>query len=79
MKRGRPSGWMLQNRMQRVDVPQMPTKWERFLYKNSIADPIAALRNGKRSVIREWVSRNHDSCYIPLEVLQELGCSTRYD
>lgn len=81
MKRGRLSGWQLANRkMQRLEiVPSMPTRWDRFLFKHSIDDPMVALQNGKRSIIREWVHRNHDSAYVPLTVLEELKCKTRWD
>ena len=80
-KRGALSGWQLRNRkMQRHDiVPAMPTRWERFCYANHIDDPLAALGNGKRKLISDWVYKNHDNAFIPELILEELQCKTRWE
>lgn len=81
MKRGRPSGWQLNNmRMQRHEVvPATPTRWERFCYANRIDDPMAALQNGKRKLIIDWVHKHHDNAFIPENVLESIGCSSRWE
>ena len=81
MKRGRPSGWMLNNRrmQQKELVPVMVTRWERFLWANKIADPLLALKNGKRKLITEWVHKHHDNAFIPENVLEYLSVTSRWE
>ena len=76
----KPNGWQLRNlNMQRKEVPPaMPTQWERFCVKNGIVDPLVALQNGKRRVIKEWVLAHYNSLYCPEDVLIELGIESRW-
>ena len=81
-KRGRPSGWQLRNAkmLSRWEVvPAVPTRWERFCYANRIDNPLIALRNGQRALIAEWVLRNRDTAFIPMDVLDFLSITTRWD
>lgn len=78
----RPNGWQLRNsklKSKFEKVPAMPTRWERFCYTNRIDNPLAALQNGKRKLIADWVYKNHDNAFIPELVLEELQCKTRWE
>ncbi len=81
MKRGRLSGWQLTNRkLQRVEiVPPVPTKWDMFCFANRIDDPMIALRNGQRVIIAGFVLKHKDSAFIPIDVLDFLSITTRWD
>ena len=76
----KPNGWQLRNlNMQRKEVPPaLPTHWEIFCLKNKIGDPLAALQNGKRKIIKDWVLRNYNTVYCPEDVLIELGLESRW-
>ncbi len=66
--------------MQRVEiVPPVPTKWDRFCFANHIDEPMIAVRNGQRALIVEWVLRHRDSAFIPIDVLDFLSITTRWD
>ena len=79
-KRGALSGWQLTSRkMQRKEiVPAMPTRWDRFCYANRIDDPLEALSNGKRKLVRDWVLRHYNNSFVPEKVLEELQIETRW-
>ena len=78
----RPNGWQLRNsklKSKFEKVPAMPTRWERFCYANRIDNPLAALQNGKRKLIVDWVHRHHDNAFIPENVLEVLGTQSRWE
>lgn len=81
-KRGRPSGWQLRNAkvLSKWEVvPATPTRWELFCCANRIDDPLAALQNGKRKLIIDFVHKHHDNAFIPEPVLLDLGIITRWE
>ncbi len=77
----KPNGWQLRNRrMQRLEVvPATPTQWEQFCLVNRIDDPLTALQNGKRQIIKDWVHKHHDNAFVPELVLLELGMQSRWE
>ena len=77
------SGWQRTNlKLNQLPImPASPTRWSLYLYKLGIAETeiLEKLKSGQAKMVVDWIRRNHDCCYVPVEALEIIGCHTRWD